>query len=194
LWLQSERKIDHFEGRLAGIERMLRDLTTTLSANRQPGSSESPARPHEQVAHDHTVASSVAGDDTLYGDGQDDDIDDQDDNVDSPFEGTSSMTAQTVFASEFIEHAVTQDGFSDLDPRIQAALSSLKQIVHMQNRTVKHESRFPNAKPLPKGGFRELPMPPMKLVLKLLRLIKGKRMALGNLKLRDAHHLQLSIC
>jgi hypothetical protein len=97
-----------------------------------------------------------------------------DDDAISEFEGDSSMTAQTVFASEFLEHTVTRTLPLDLDPDMQSALSSLQQIVSMQNRPSAHESRFVNAKPLPKGGIRELPMPPAQVVIAALREVKGR--------------------
>lgn len=96
---------------------------------------------------------------------------DNDDEMDSAFEGNSSMTAQTVFASEFLENAVTQ---TSLSPSMESALSSLRQIVCMQNRKrTNQDSRFPNAKPMPRGGMRELPMPPSPVVVGILRDIKS---------------------
>jgi len=102
-------------------------------------------------------------------------IDDDDDEAALAFEGDSSMTAQTVFASEFLENTVTRTLPPDLAPDMQSALSSLQQIVSMQNRPSAHESRFANAKPLPKGGLRELPMPPAHVVVAALREAKGGR-------------------
>jgi hypothetical protein len=98
---------------------------------------------------------------------------DDDDVAVSAFEGDSSMAAQTVFASEFLENTVTRTLPLDLDPDMQSALSSLQQIASMQNRPSARESRFVNAKPLPKGGLRELPMPPAQVVLAALRELKG---------------------
>jgi hypothetical protein len=115
-----------------------------------------------------SASSSAAGDnvDMLYGPGDDDD-------GFSAFEGDSSMTAQAAFASEFLEHAVTRTLPHDLDPDMRSALSSLQQIVNMQNRPSAPENRFANAKPLPKGGLRELPMPPAHVVVSALREAKG---------------------
>lgn len=105
--------------------------------------------------------------------GEIDDDDDNDDEMDSAFEGNSSMAAQTVFASEFLENAVTQD--TSLSPSMESALSSLRQIVSMQNRKrTNQDSRFPNAKPMPRGGMRELPMPPSPVVVGILRDIKNE--------------------
>jgi hypothetical protein len=89
------------------------------------------------------------------------------------FEGDSSLTAHTVFASEFLENTVTRSLPPDLDPDMRSALSSLQQIASMQNRPSPSEARFVNAKPLPKGGIRELPMPPAQVVVGMLREVKG---------------------
>jgi hypothetical protein len=124
----------------------------------------------------------------------------------SAFEGNSSLTAHTVFASEFLEHAVERTSLRDLNPSMAAALTSLKQIVglsqkqhveggggagagagypqHHQHQQQRRGSgstsggfgggnssdvRFAHQKPLPKGGFRELPMPPVQAVIPVLR-------------------------
>lgn len=153
----SQRKIDLFEARLANIEGMLRELTVSVNH-----SSRSPSAP---VA-EGVAASAGDGVDALYGAEQDDD-------ADSAFEGDSSLAAQAAFASELLENAVTRTLPHDLEPDMQSALSSLHQIVSMQNRPSAHESRFVNAKPLPKGGIRELPMPPAQAVIAVLRDLKG---------------------
>lgn len=106
----------------------------------------------------------------------------------SAFEGNSSLTAHTVFASEFLEHAVERTSLRDLNPNMAAALTSLKQIVGLsrkqQGRTRRGSSgssglggrgsevRFAHQRVLPKGGFRELPMPPIQAVIPILREIK----------------------
>ncbi|ROV98759.1 hypothetical protein VMCG_06721 [Cytospora schulzeri] len=106
----------------------------------------------------------------------------------SAFEGNSSLTAHTVFASEFLEHAVERTSLRDLNPSMAAALTSLKQIVGLSR---KHEARtrrgstasgslgnrgsevrFAHQRVLPRGGFRELPMPPIQAVIPVLREIK----------------------
>lgn len=146
---------------------MLRDLAVSISNSRSPSVSVTENGP-AGLAVPGPTASPPAGDSSadnmLYGP-EDDDA--------SAFEGDSSMTAQTVFASEFLENTVTRTLPQDLDPDMQSALSSLQQIVSMQNRPSAHESRFANAKPLPKGGIRELPMPPAHVVVGALREVKG---------------------
>ncbi|KAK3290319.1 uncharacterized protein B0H64DRAFT_332625, partial [Chaetomium fimeti] len=142
---QYERKIDHFESRLANIENMLRDLAVSISSRSPSASTESGSA---GLVPGPTSSSPAAGESTDIVYGRDDD-----DDAISTFEGDSSISAQTVFASEFLENTVTRTLPRDLDPDMRSALSSLQQIVCMQNRPSAHESRFVNAKPLPKGGL-----------------------------------------
>ncbi|GAB1312466.1 hypothetical protein MFIFM68171_02676 [Madurella fahalii] len=164
---QYERKIDLFEARLANIEGMLRELTVSVNHNSRSPSASAAESSSAGNAHGFTGSSPAAGDgvDIIYG--ADDDGD-----ADSTFEGDSSMIAQTAFASELLENAVTRTLPHDMDPDMQSALSSLHQIVSMQNRPSAHETRFVNAKPIPKGGVRELPMPPAQAVVTALREVK----------------------
>ena len=114
---------------------------------------------------------SVAESSTIYGEPPAEEENDQ------AFEGDSSMTAHTVFASEFLEQAVTITSLDrqQLSPDIQNALASLQQMVHIQNRKgISNESRFAHPKQVPKGGISQLPLPPTDIVLKLLRDIKGQ--------------------
>jgi hypothetical protein len=142
---------------------MLRDLAVSINS-RSPSASVTETAPAAQARGPSPAAADST--EMLYG------ADDDDDAV-SAFEGDSSMAAQTVFASEFLENTVTRTLPLDLDPDMQSALSSLQQIASMQNRPSARESRFVNAKPLPKGGLRELPMPPAQVVLAALRELKG---------------------
>ncbi|KAK3354419.1 hypothetical protein B0H65DRAFT_437777 [Neurospora tetraspora] len=184
---QYERKIDHFGTRLTGIEKMLRELMVISQSSSPSSASSSLAGPaaannnnnnnnnsNASPASEPPVAiiSDIVGDPDR-GEIPLDDHDDNDDEMDSAFEGNSSMAAQTVFASEFLENAVTRD--TSLSPSMESALSSLRQIVSMQNRKrTNQDSRFPNAKPMPRGCMRELPMPPSPVVVGILRDIKNE--------------------
>lgn len=122
----------------------------------------------------------------------------------SAFEGNSSLTAHTVFASEFLEHAVERTSLRDLNPSMAAALTSLKQIVGLSQKQQgsggggtggaaaggqrrgssgasnsgaggggsSNDVRFAHQRALPRGGFRELPMPPVQAVIPVLREVK----------------------
>lgn len=90
------------------------------------------------------------------------------------------MTAHTVFASEFLHLAVgrtsLEPGHAHVmdNPSLHSALSSLQQIVHMQKRgSTTADIRFLNQKLLPPGGLRDLPLPPLNVVVDILRELKG---------------------
>jgi len=162
----SERKIDQFEARLAGIEGMLRELTLSLT-NRSPSTAASTAvhdSPAGLTSGLQATPSSLPSvhESSVYNE------------ADSAFEGDSSMAAHSVFASEFLHDAVTRTSFRMHNPEMESALQSLQQIAAMQKRDSGHDSRFEHVKPMPKGGFRELPMPPMHVVISLLREVKSE--------------------
>lgn len=184
----SERKIDSIEDRLTSIEKLLRELTQNARAPLHlqtalplpAEQSESQPSPSTTTTgdrdRDRDSGSSTPGGNELDS---------------SAFEGNSSLTAHTQFASEFLEHAVERTSLRDLNPNMAAALSSLKQIVGLsqQQRGARtrrgsngssgasasgggREVRFAHQRVLPRGGFRELPMPPVTAVIPLLREIK----------------------
>lgn len=63
---------------------------------------------------------------------------------------------------------------------MRSALSSLQQIVGLKQQKkrsgklgLRKDVRFSNQKPIPPGGLKELEMPPVQIVIDLLRDIKG---------------------
>ncbi|KAE9582028.1 hypothetical protein CGMCC3_g1959 [Colletotrichum fructicola] len=154
--LQYEKKIDLIEERLSNIEELLRSLTN-------PGSA--PSWDPTRARHITPSASTIGDASALTQDGAD---------SDSAFEGDLSLTAHTMFASDFIENAVQRTSLQDVPPNMHAALSSLRQIVSMQNKVSStKEFRFRSQQPLPPGGLPDLPMPPMNAVVALLKHMKA---------------------
>ncbi|KAJ5201789.1 uncharacterized protein N7498_006452 [Penicillium cinerascens] len=91
----------------------------------------------------------------------------------SDFGGNSSITAQSAYATEFLETAVSRSGLQTVDPEIKSALATLKQIAHIHEiQRLSTAMRFPNERPIPKAGLPGLPMPPHQAVLSILRNIK----------------------
>ncbi|KAI1765784.1 fungal-specific transcription factor domain-containing protein [Hypoxylon sp. FL1150] len=162
---QYERKIDLIEERLGGIETLLRNLSP-ISSN----ASSAPESFTRQSSDKQTPPSANGQDEspsTVF---------DQEDAGD--FEGNTSLAAHTAFATEFLENAVQgtplqQHGGS---PKVDAALSSLRQIVNLQEnrRTVSsfHEFRLPGLRQPSKAILRDLQLPPMALVAEKLREMK----------------------
>lgn len=154
---QSERKIDKIEARLANIESLLRDLA---SRNDSAGEFGRLGHTPQSVANVPTASASTVGYESS-------------DN-ESAFGGDSIFAAQTTFASEFLEHAVERTSLRDVNPNIEDALANLKQLVDLQKRqSFSHGPRFPLQQPIPPGGLSQMKMPPMDLVVSLLKQIRG---------------------
>ncbi|KAI2632900.1 fungal-specific transcription factor domain protein [Xylaria nigripes] len=208
---QYERKIDQIEERLTAIERLLQQLVSAQSdtgvdvpaaqGNAQHDSAQgtrtlrvlapSPAKT-SPTPSSHISRGALTSDKGGDGEGSSTIFDPEDAGT---FEGNSSLAAHTAFASEFLADAVRNttlvDGAS-VDPKFNAALNSLRQIVNMQNR---HRQRstagvwssapsFTNPvskdgesanntearsrKQTPRWNLRDLPLPPMELVVEQL--------------------------
>ncbi|KAI9148303.1 N-terminal binuclear Zn cluster-containing protein [Paramyrothecium foliicola] len=157
---QAEKKIDRIEDRLGNIERLIRNLSFN-STNQSPGSSTDAGR----VFTSH--AGSVAGGEPSIAD-----FDSSD--AESVFGGDSALTEQTTFASEFLQSAVRNAPLPGGNPKMDAALANLSQLVDLQKRkSISHGPRFPLQTTLPPGGLGKLPMPPMTAVVSALKHIKG---------------------
>ncbi|KAM0427711.1 hypothetical protein ACHAQK_011927 [Fusarium lateritium] len=88
--------------------------------------------------------------------------------------GDSVIAQQTTFASELLEHAVERTSLHDVSPKMWEALANLRQIAELQSRqSISHGPRFPLQQPLPKGGLGQLRMPPMDIVVSLLKRVKA---------------------
>lgn len=160
-----ERKIELVGQRLADIEKTLSNLThLTISL----GSSGTLGR-MSMTATAPSHASTGMESSTAYV------TPSVDEETDETFEGNSSMTAHTVFASDFMEQAVTSPLFNEkLSHDMKKALASLRQMVHLQSRRqAVHESIFVHQKPIFEGGLNQLPLPPTDIVLRVLRETKN---------------------
>ncbi|KAM0331735.1 hypothetical protein ACHAPQ_006034 [Fusarium lateritium] len=153
-----ERKIDQIEARLGSIENLLRDLSQRPIST--PGSNvHYPATPAQFPGIDTATASTVG-------------FDSSDD--ESALGGDSVIAQQTTFASELLEHAVERTSLHDVSPKMWEALANLRQIAELQSRqSISHGPRFPLQQPLPKGGLGQLRMPPMDIVVSLLKRVKA---------------------
>jgi hypothetical protein len=154
----SERKIDLIEERLSGIEEALR----TIAAS---GTSFDSGRAAAALATPSTTASGLRTAPTDPG---------ADDDSDSAMEADLALTSQTAFAKDFLESAVSRASLNDLTPNMQSALSSLRQMVAMQNNFAStRDFKLKQQQPMPPGGLQDLPMPPMKTVVSLLKMQKS---------------------
>ncbi|KAJ5165470.1 uncharacterized protein N7500_007300 [Penicillium coprophilum] len=175
-----EKKIDLIEERLASIESTLKQLAGNPSRPQGftvPNPRESQFAPSPQKStpsqpsftpqnHEKHKGSLYLANPTL----------DQHDSS-SGFEGSSSLTAHGAYASAFLESAVSKSSPQVLSsPKINAALSSLKQLVGIQNQRREADMQgirpTKNARLRVKYDIRDLEMPPLPLVLDMLRKIQ----------------------
>ncbi|KAI1325692.1 fungal-specific transcription factor domain protein [Xylariaceae sp. FL0255] len=186
---QYERKIDLIEDRLDGIERLLRQLVSTqgsvgstpsattsltLDVPNIPRASTSPRNQYTSFRNSKGKRGSTSlpdGDtpDTIY-------------EPEGPetFEGNSALSAHAAFASEFLADAVRKTTLHDggaINPKIDAAVNTLRQIVDMQHRRSEAlpQAQLPESgtgvegwasppRPLVKTNLRDLPLPSMTIV------------------------------
>ncbi|RKK89782.1 hypothetical protein BFJ63_vAg10533 [Fusarium oxysporum f. sp. narcissi] len=155
---QYERKIDQIEVRLGNIESLLRDLSQRPVST--PGSNiQFPVTPAAFPGLDPASASTAA-------------FDSSDD--ESVLGGDSVIAQQTTFASDLLEHAVERTSLNDVSPKMWEALANLRQLAELQSRqSISHGPRFPLQQPIPKGGLGQLPMPPMDIVVNLLKRVRA---------------------
>ncbi|PKY03827.1 fungal-specific transcription factor domain protein [Aspergillus campestris IBT 28561] len=159
---QYERKIDLIEKRLGNIEQILHELkagasTTTTEPCFQPTPTSNQMSP--------SAAGPVSNATTTL----------RQHEMVPAFEGNSSLSAHSAYASEFLESAVSRSALQMSTPKIGAALATLKKMVNMQDNQVPsslREARFPSQKVGSSPELRELAMPPSQVVLSILRRLK----------------------
>ncbi|KAF5021088.1 hypothetical protein F66182_6877 [Fusarium sp. NRRL 66182] len=156
---ESERKIDQIESRLANIETLLHNLSQHASST--PGSNiQIPSTPRPFASGLDTAATSTVG----FESSEDE----------SAFGGDSVIARQTTFASELLENAVERTSLHHVSPQMQEALANLRQLAELQSRqSISRGPRFPLQQPLPKGGLGQLQMPPMDVVVSLLKRVRA---------------------
>ncbi|KAI9367742.1 hypothetical protein BJX61DRAFT_278787 [Aspergillus egyptiacus] len=157
-----ERKIDHIDERLGGIEQALREIKANLSTHIG-----TQMRHHATPVSRH-MSPSVRD----YASNSGDAMDKQESK--SGFEGSSLMAAQSAYASSFLETVVSRSPLQVSSSKINAALSTLKQLVSLQDSQVSsaREFRSSNQNPLSGCDLKKMPMPPANAVLPLLRKAK----------------------
>ncbi|PLB51963.1 fungal-specific transcription factor domain protein [Aspergillus steynii IBT 23096] len=163
---QYEKKIDLIEERLGSIEQVLRELRSSIGS-----SSKSPPEP---FYHATPVSGRATPSTAEFRSNTTAALDQHE--ADPAFEGNSSLAAHSAYASKFLESAVSRSALPMYStPKMGAALSTLKQMVNMQDNQTNSSSRevrFPNQRAMPTSGLRDLIMPPIQSVLPVLRRLK----------------------
>ncbi|KAF9874828.1 hypothetical protein CkaCkLH20_07522 [Colletotrichum karsti] len=163
---QYEKKIDLIDRRLDGVVRLLEDLKLQLptaatitaaasSASAATGSAPLPSQP--VVAPTSTPANHA---DIVQATGY-------------MVEGESSMTAQSIFAHEFLRKTVG-DASSVLEMR--ETLDALHSLVEaLKQQPTAHELTYPHARILRRPAFSDCEMPPVQSAVGIIRDGKAQR-------------------
>ncbi|KAI1049582.1 hypothetical protein LB505_008092 [Fusarium chuoi] len=169
-WLERHRECDslnkesssphsnRIENRLEGIEQLLR-----RAFDEQPNTRNVP-RPPESLATDSFNVSQEFADSSRNGPSYTD--------SEIALEGSSSLKAATVYASDFFQTVLGHSPAADTSTRVNAALSSLKQMIEI-NSYRSMGDRIPSRRETQDDGIRDLAMPPLQSVLAILRELKG---------------------
>jgi hypothetical protein len=101
---------------------------------------------------------------------------DQNDSAKPEYEGESSLFAQAVYATKFLQCSLNCDPSSGAALEMNSVLNALRNAVDAQKqRTDTLQNLYPNARPLPPGAnLRDLPLPDTSKVLACLRMAQGK--------------------
>jgi hypothetical protein len=93
------------------------------------------------------------------------------------YEGESSLFAHAVYATEFLQAAVSNSPPSKVSQEMDSVLDALWKVVEVQKQqTETLENLYPHARPLPAGAdLRNLPMPDINKALACLRMAQGKQ-------------------
>ncbi|KAI1928138.1 hypothetical protein LOZ66_005313 [Ophidiomyces ophidiicola] len=157
----SERKIEAIDERLSGIERLLQDLAlsipTSTKSHSSPPHSASSSRQTDSTRLRPTIQEPEATTPSAH------------------FEGESALSTHSVLASAIFEKQMGSSPNIEQNPAMKQALSSLRDIVETQTRPSPsiHTLRFPSQKPGNKLDLSQLELPPLDVVLSMLRLSKG---------------------
>ncbi|UPK92108.1 hypothetical protein LCI18_003043 [Fusarium solani-melongenae] len=160
---QYELKIDKIGLRLSNIEGILRAISQRSASAHSSSSPLQYTTPqqHLTVSAPGTFAASVA-----------DDQDSEDD--ESAIRYDSAIVDHATGAREDLEHAISSITIDNAGPELHDALLNLKLLVELQNRqSVRSRPRFPLQQPLPAGGLGQLPLPPVNVVVGLLKYAQG---------------------
>ncbi|KAF7594200.1 hypothetical protein BBP40_009904 [Aspergillus hancockii] len=90
------------------------------------------------------------------------------------YEGGSSLSAHAIFATRYLQDAVSSTNSADITGEMTSILSALHKVIDDQKQQRDTlENLYPYAKPLPNGSStRHLPMPPVDMTLTCLRMAR----------------------
>ncbi|KAK6219968.1 fungal specific transcription factor [Colletotrichum tabaci] len=163
---QYEKKIDLIDRRLDGVVRLLEDLKLHFPVPSATSTSKTPDTstfaPKPLYLQPKTVASSISTPASHANSVQ---------TSDPMVEGESSMTAQSIFAHDFLQKAVGDDS-SVLEMR--ETLDALHSLVDaLKQQPAIHELTYPHARPIARLALGDCEMPPVQSAVNAIREAKG---------------------
>ncbi|KAH2342548.1 hypothetical protein KXV29_002489 [Aspergillus fumigatus] len=160
---QYEKKIDSIEERLGNIEEVLLELKSSLTRN---------SNTSEPCYHVTPVSKQMSPDSSAFASNTTAALEHE---SGTGFEGNSSLAAHSAYASAFLETVVSRSAPQVSTPKINAALAALRQMVNMQSQppgTSSKDVPLLNQKSCRDSNLRDLVMPPIEVILPILRQIK----------------------
>ncbi|KAL5693630.1 hypothetical protein EMGR_004630 [Emarellia grisea] len=158
-----EKKIDSIEERLGNIEEVLLELKSSLARN---------SNTSEPCYHVTPVSKQMSPDSSAFASNTTAALEHE---SGTGFEGNSSLAAHSAYASAFLETVVSRSAPQVSTPKINAALAALRQMVNMQSQppgTSSKDVPLLNQKSCRDSNLRDLVMPPIEVILPILRQIK----------------------
>lgn len=101
-------------------------------------------------------------------------------------EGDSSLAAHSVFATEFVQKAVSTESLQDLSLDLGETLEALSQIVNaLKQPTAAGEMTYPLAKPINRLRIQGLKLPPIEKAINTIRIAKSEDPSIVVLRLSN---------
>ncbi|KAK4184954.1 putative transcriptional regulatory protein [Podospora australis] len=164
---QYEQKIDQLDSRLDEVIGLLKELKTQNVSSTRPPETRVPERPRHQSSSArllpsttpspsmNTPSTSAAATCTSHP---------------TMVEGDSSMTAQSVFANDFMQKMTT----TTIQPEMRDKLNALQVMVDgMKKQPASYEMTYPNARPVKPMTFEGCELPPIDRTLQILKLAQS---------------------
>ncbi|KAK7425531.1 hypothetical protein QQZ08_007972 [Neonectria magnoliae] len=164
---QFEQKIDLIDRRVDEVTRLLKFLKTNRPPQAVDGGGAG-CHPSKDVATPAKNPSSIS---TPYSHLV------QPGSIAAPVvEGDSSLTAQSVFANEFLQKVVRTDSLQDSSLKMRETLDALSSIVTaLRQRTTASEMAYPHARPMQRPPLSGCELPPIEKAVALIRSAKSRR-------------------
>jgi hypothetical protein len=169
----SEKKIDQIGDRLSRIEQLLHNIDISQSQGVDAQSAlQAFGGVIDSTQAAHRLRSSPSTGLSHPSNGYDHEGEDLE--SDALFEDNPSFGAHTAFASHFIDETIERDAAPECRQEIDADIAILRQIMELgRHQSWSREVRFDHRDFTAQSNNRNLPVPPLNIVVDLLQKITG---------------------